>query len=487
LDDCRWRNCLIQSRHKHYLSAGGITFAIQTLREGTLNGKAPRTLNYLHHDHLGSTSAVTDETGTVIERMAYDPWGKRRFTNGTADTSDSIVPSSTDRGFTMHEHLDELGIIHMNGRIYDPYTGRFMSADPFIQAPGNLQSYNRYAYVMNNPLNMTDPSGYFSLRKAFRVAIAIYVAVQTGQWANSLYMSSTQVCTAYTMTTAGVIGGAVGGFAGAMVSSGGNFNAGMQGAFTGALFGAAGTVGNPNDNIRYAAHAAAGCVSAVAGGSKCGSGMTSALFGKYTTNMIGEGGSWIQGNLAKGVATTIAGGVGSVIAGGKFENGATTAAMGYLFNCGMHPGCWSRVAQGAQSVWARIQSFIGSPIGQTLTEIASGEVNGLSSSGTVRVGRWMSELEYKQMRDTGRVVESQLRVTNVAFPANSSAYAADTAGKLYVEFNVPRDALHFVDTSNGWAKIHGPSSPFATRLGVTQMPVASEIEVVNPLVQQIPW
>jgi uncharacterized protein RhaS with RHS repeats len=53
-----------------------------------------------------------------------------------------------------------MGLVHMNGRVYDPLIGRFMSADPFIQAQGNLQSYNRYAYVMNNPLNLTDPSGY---------------------------------------------------------------------------------------------------------------------------------------------------------------------------------------------------------------------------------------------------------------------------------------------------------------------------------------
>ena len=163
------------TEHKHYLSAGGITFAIQTIREGALNGKPAKTLNYLHHDHLGSTSAVTDEAGAVIERMAYDPWGKRRYANGVADTTDSIVPSSTERGFTMHEHLDELGIIHMNGRIYDPYTGRFMSADPFIQDAGNLQSYNRYAYVMNNPLNVTDPSGYFSLGKFLRTLASIYI------------------------------------------------------------------------------------------------------------------------------------------------------------------------------------------------------------------------------------------------------------------------------------------------------------------------
>ena len=49
----------------------------------------------------------------------------------------------------------------MNGRIYDPLLGRFLSADIVVQTPGNLQSYNRYSYVMNNPLTLTDPSGFF--------------------------------------------------------------------------------------------------------------------------------------------------------------------------------------------------------------------------------------------------------------------------------------------------------------------------------------
>jgi RHS repeat-associated protein len=66
----------------------------------------------------------------------------------------------TPRGFTDHEMLDGLGLVHMNGRIYDPLLGRFLSADIVIQAPGNLQSYNRYSYVFNNPLTMTDPTGY---------------------------------------------------------------------------------------------------------------------------------------------------------------------------------------------------------------------------------------------------------------------------------------------------------------------------------------
>jgi RHS repeat-associated protein len=61
--------------------------------------------------------------------------------------------------------MNDVGIIHMNGRIYDPILGRFLQADPFIQFPNNSQSYNRYSYVLNNPMTLTDPSGYFSLGK----------------------------------------------------------------------------------------------------------------------------------------------------------------------------------------------------------------------------------------------------------------------------------------------------------------------------------
>ncbi|MBK7729653.1 MAG: hypothetical protein IPJ33_14470 [Gammaproteobacteria bacterium] len=70
----------------------------------------------------------------------------------------------TERGFTGHQHVDRLDLIHMNGRTYDPKIGRFMQADIVVQSPFDTQSYNRYSYLMNNPLNGTDPSGYFSLR-----------------------------------------------------------------------------------------------------------------------------------------------------------------------------------------------------------------------------------------------------------------------------------------------------------------------------------
>ncbi|MDE2069900.1 MAG: hypothetical protein KGJ04_01375 [Gammaproteobacteria bacterium] len=56
--------------------------------------------------------------------------------------------------------LDNVGIVHMNGRIHDPNLGRFLSVDPVFEFPTNTQSLNPYSYVLNNPLSMTDPTGY---------------------------------------------------------------------------------------------------------------------------------------------------------------------------------------------------------------------------------------------------------------------------------------------------------------------------------------
>ncbi len=73
------------------------------------------------------------------------------------DFSESILP----RGFTGHEHFSEVALIHMNGRMYDPQTHRFLSPDNNIQDPYNTMSYDRFGYVWNNPLMNTDPSGEF--------------------------------------------------------------------------------------------------------------------------------------------------------------------------------------------------------------------------------------------------------------------------------------------------------------------------------------
>ncbi len=121
---------------------------------------------YLQRDYLGSilnvikltTDGVADE-GELVESRQYGAWG-------TLDAFWSKEPKKVkghgslfDRGYTGHEHFFEVGLIHMNGRMYDPQLNRFLSPDNYIQDPYNTQSFNRYGYVFNNPLRYNDPSG----------------------------------------------------------------------------------------------------------------------------------------------------------------------------------------------------------------------------------------------------------------------------------------------------------------------------------------
>ena len=123
---------------------------------------------YLHRDHLGSVESVTDESGNELAAMAHDPYGDRRRPDWTGRLTASSTTALVDaqgrrasRGFTGHEHLDRTGLVHMNGRVYDPLLGRFLSPDPVVSGPGGSQGWNLYAYVGNNPLSRTDPTGLF--------------------------------------------------------------------------------------------------------------------------------------------------------------------------------------------------------------------------------------------------------------------------------------------------------------------------------------
>jgi len=116
-------------------------------------------VRYFVTDHLDSIAVVTDENGNVVERDAYDAWGKRRNLDGSDNTACSLT-SLTTRGFTGQEEIDAECLINANARIYDPSLGRFMTADSTVPDPFDAQSFNRYSYVRNNPLLATDPTGY---------------------------------------------------------------------------------------------------------------------------------------------------------------------------------------------------------------------------------------------------------------------------------------------------------------------------------------
>ncbi|MEJ6477041.1 RHS repeat-associated core domain-containing protein, partial [Pseudoalteromonas piscicida] len=121
------------------------------------------THKLLIKDHLGSTLAVSEVSSNgnnarITQAFRYDPFGQQYALQASKF---EVFTGYMRQGFTGHEMLNNLNVIHMNGRIYDPTLGRFLQADPHIQAPTNSQSYNRYSYVLNNPLSYTDPSGYF--------------------------------------------------------------------------------------------------------------------------------------------------------------------------------------------------------------------------------------------------------------------------------------------------------------------------------------
>jgi len=108
------------------------------------------TPTYLLSDHLGSTSLTTNASGGLISEMKYKAWGEVRSSTGT---------TPTDYTYTgQYSHTADFGLMFYNARWYDPSLGRFAQADSIV--PGGVQGLDRYAYVNNNPLRYTDPTGH---------------------------------------------------------------------------------------------------------------------------------------------------------------------------------------------------------------------------------------------------------------------------------------------------------------------------------------
>ncbi len=117
----------------------------------------------------------------------------------------------------------------MNGRVYDPKLGRFMSANPHIQAPMDTQSLNRYSYVLNNPMSATDPSGYFFKKLWNKIRPFVSAIVGTALIYFTGGTASPFVASWGGAATAGAIAGAA--------ANGGNiFKGALMGAFSGAAF-----------------------------------------------------------------------------------------------------------------------------------------------------------------------------------------------------------------------------------------------------------
>jgi len=332
-----------------------------------------RDLSYLHKDHLGSIDTITDKNGQVTQLLYFDPWGKKAVLDNelllpslkisAVTLSLAQVLDITPRGFTGHESIDHADIIHMNGRIYDAVLGRFMQADPIIQAPGNSQSYNRYAYVFNNPLSFTDPSGFSAwtrFRDKLRPYVGVIVAV-VGAW----------ICGPTCSKAGWMLIGATSGAASA-AANGGNI---IEGALWGAFTAGAGTYG-------YAAAAIAGGIASKGQGGNFGHGFWAAGVGAKIGGGYGKG-------MAKVITAAVVGGTISKLTGGKFKNGAVSAAF----------------AAAVAADWGGSNGFNG--------DTNTGQGNGtIKTSGSISVGE--QEFNYETIGNEGYAETISDSLTTIA-------------------------------------------------------------------------
>ncbi len=291
-------------------------------------------MRYVHLDHLGSVWAMTDDGGAIVAEYNYDPWGLRRDP-ATWARYDSYEQqgAAMDRGFGGHEQLDILDMVNMGGRMYDPHMGRFLTPDPYVQAPDNTQSLNRYAYCLNNPLSLTDPTGYSWQGSFFSAAVGIAVGVETLGIGSGVWGA--------------MVSGACAGASSALASTlmkGANLWTATKSAFVGGCWGALGGAVNYGVGeigggwlARVSLHSVAdGAMEALQGGHWEHGLMTGLVSVGGGELLSGYGTRLSDAQMLAG--TAILGGVVSEIGGGKFANGAMTAAFQMMYNHFYHQG-----------------------------------------------------------------------------------------------------------------------------------------------------
>lgn len=245
--------------------------------------------------------------------------------------------------------IDGVGLVHMNGRVYDPDIGRFLSADPFVQDITNLQAWNRYSYVLNNPLSYTDPSGFFfsKLFKAIGSALSkLFKAIGNAVkqlLRSQIFRAIIQVIAAGVNPLLGaIVSGAI------TAASGGSIgDALLAGVTAFAQFGIWTVVG---DVVRSATAGlgAAGMFAKAAIHGVVGGAISAAQGGDFlqgfASNAIGAIGGAIgastelgsidgfEGMMARTAVAAVAGCAGAAASGGKCANGAVTAAFAHLYN-----------------------------------------------------------------------------------------------------------------------------------------------------------
>ena len=224
-----------KKREVHYIYGGNGLAAIYVKNAGKDSLFAAAT------DRQGSLMATMHTASGKVERYSYDPFGRRRSADNWLQ--DVRTEPRFSRGYCMHEHVSEMDMIDMNGRLYDPVLCQFLSPDPYIQDPTNWQNYNRYGYCMQNPMLYTDPSGEFVW--AAVIIGAVVGAYMGGTLANDGQMNPTKWNYSAGQTwgymAGGAVVGAISGAVGGCVAASGMPFANTAGIAVGSFVNSVGT------------------------------------------------------------------------------------------------------------------------------------------------------------------------------------------------------------------------------------------------------
>jgi RHS repeat-associated protein len=344
------------TRTRRYLAGGAVVTTASNL-PGQVEDRWVLT------DHVGSSDVVVNDAGAVVESTGFDAWGLRR--NAGNATLPGTALATTTRGFTSHEHFDAIGLVHMNGRVYDPNLGRFIQSDPIDDR--GIQGLNRYSYVLNNPLSLTDPTGHLSWGEWMRLGINIAITAATGDASGfaAYFAAGANGFMAGHLQSGTTKGGAWGAFSAITFHGIGSYFDGAEWAHQGQhVYGTHLNMGGFAAKV-LAHSVTGGAVQHLQGGS-FGSGFAAAGVTQAFSGAIdGINPAQPIGRFQRVMVAALVGGTASTISGGKFANGAVTAAFSYAFGevarGGMSTGSGDGPASEANAFDTSLSKSYGSP------------------------------------------------------------------------------------------------------------------------------